>query len=648
MPAGADRGFAFDPPGAIGLWFDDARVMLRLHDPDVTVPPKDEVGSLDDLTVPVGAVAPAVVDAVCGQGRSFRPSLLTALSAKDLSTGSSLVTRDCTVMAILSWDVAAQDVAAAPGTLICRGDSSAAAEFVAYELRLSVVSAGARTGSISWSWQDISGGVHAQTGAQFTCPTGFTLLTATRRWASPTEVVLRYYIGDALLGEVTSADGDIGGGVTGTFLLGANRANGVDLGGFFAGVVDELAVFDREMCFEEIEDTWRRITLYQPLGRQVFVEMHDPGFPMSRAPDSDVQLENRWIGQTLGFAASRFENIRRNLVPQRSYGQTLVDWETVLRPTTQPGQGFDERRNRVIARLQQRLGSSLPGLRNMLEHVINCDPSNLEFLAFSNTWVDGFDTVIDPVRWDTKGATWAISGGQARIALTSSAQHPWLTDQVYLRRSMDGEGRQAHQIAKLIFQTSFENSEAGIYFGDHGHGSYFLLGMRQTAAANYHIFTELFVGGISQGGAIDQGDAGIVSGGTNTPIWLYIHQAETFWEVTWSLTSGTAGFGPPIMVSGVAPAMQWAGMYTRTVGAVSGSATARFDDHTLRNPYGTAPLNAWVLLDEALGFRPDLPGSRQVVDTVRHCYVAGGFTTTRAVTYDDPDNGYGDAPFGGY
>jgi hypothetical protein len=644
MPAGADRGFTFDPPGAIGLVFDDARVMLRFHDPDVTVRPKDEAGALNDLAAPDGFLSPTVAAAACGNGRMFAPSLSGALSAKDLSTGSSLMTRDCTVMAILSWDVTAQVAAGMPGTLVCRGDSSGAAEFVAYELRLSVVNAGARIGSIAWSWQDIAGGVHTQTGAQFTCPTGFTLLTATRRWVSPAEVVLRYYIGDVLLGEVASTDGDIGGGATGTFLLGLNRVDGSPPG-FFAGILDELAVFDREMCFQEIEDTWKRITYYQPLGRQLFVELHDPGFPMSRAPDSDVQLENRWIGHTLGFAASRFENIRRNLVPQRAYGQALTDWETVLRPTTQPGRGFDERRQRVLARLRQRLGSSIPGLQSMLSGLLgDATIDDLEFLAFSNTWIDGFDTAIDPVRWDTRGATWSVSGGTAQI-LTNASAHPWASDRFYLRRSIDGDARQAHQIVKLVLPNIGSNWEVGIYFGDHGHGNYFMFGVRDLGPA-LHFFSETFKAGVGAGG-VDRGNSGHV-GGDVFDLWLHLHQTETSWEVSWSFTSGTSGFTAPIVVAGVPPVMHWAGCYVRTVGAPGGIVQARFDDHTIRNPYGTAPLNAWVVLDQALGFRPDIPGARQVVDTVKHSYVAGGFATTLAVKYGDPDNGYGDAPFGGY
>lgn len=647
MPAGADKGFTFEPPGAIGLVFDDARVLLKLHDPDVTVPPKDEAGALDDLLAPSIATVPTVVGAAMGQGRAFWPSLATCLAAKDLGTGSSLVTRDCTVMAIVSWDVAGQALAGAPGTLVCRGDGSGGAELVAYQISLSVVDAPSRTGSIAWSWQDIAGATKAQTGAQFTCPTGFMLLTATRRWNSPTSVTLRYYIGDQLLGEVASSDGSIGGGVTGTFFLGAQSLGGAVILSGFAGIVDELAVFDRELCQEEIEDTWLRITFYQPLGVQLYRELHDPGFPQSNEPASGVQLENRWAGQALGFAASRFENIRKNLVPQRAYGQTLADWETALRPTTQPGQGLDVRRARVLARLRQRLGSSIPGIQGMLDGLLGgADPSQLTFLAFSNTWVDGFSS-LNTLRWDKRGSNWTGPGTTANFAAADANQHPWPSDKLYLRRSIDSDGRQAHQIVKLRFATSPTNSEAGIYFGDHARGNYFLLGLRNTGGANFHVFTEAFINNISQGGVTDQGDSGSAVGVGVVPVWLYIHQAETFWEITWSLVSATS-FPPPIMVASVPPAMQWAGCYARTVGAVSFGMVAQFDDHTLRLPYGLSPLNAWVVLDQALGFHPDIPGARQVVDTARHMYVQGGFATSGVVAYDDPDNGYDNAPTGGY
>lgn len=642
MPAGADKGFTFDPPGAIGLIFDDAKVMLKLHDPDPMVRPKDEAGALQDLDVAPGGGLPYVVPAAMGVGKRFLPTAVTALAAKDLTGGSSLVTRDCTIMAIVSWDVAAQSTSGTSGTLACRGAGGSAAEFVAYQVTLGVVSAPARTGSIAWSWQDTTGTTHVQTGAQFTCPTGFTLFTATRRWVSPTEVVLRYYIGDVLLGEVTSSDGSIGGGVTGTFFLGAQSIGG-SIVKPFAGVIDEFAVFDREMCLEEIEDTWLRITLYQPLGVQLFKEMHDEGFPQSREPGSDVQLENRWAGMALGFAASRFENIRRNLVPQRSYGQTLVDWETALRPTRQPDKGLDARRARVVARLRQRLGGSPPGLQIMLAGLLGgADPSQLTFLAFSNTLTDAF-TSINALRWDRNTASAAAIAAAAGAASfqpgagTFTAPTSW----IFMRRSIDS-ARQAQQIVKLVLTTPQSGVEAGIFFADAAAGNYILLGLRDVAGS-FQVWTETFAAGVSTGATLRA-----TLGANPAALWLWLGQTTTdgTWSVQWSTTSGTTGFTAPVTLTHPSAAY-WAGCYLRSTGAI-GAPRADFDDHLVRLPFGLGPLNAWVVLDQALGFSPDIAGARQIVETVKHLYVTGTFATTPAVAYDDPDNGYDTAPLGGY
>lgn len=642
MPAGADKGFTFDPPGAIGLIFDDAKVMLKLHDPDPMVRPKDEAGALQDLDVAPGGGAPYVVPAAMGNGRRFVPAFSTGLAAKDLVGGSSLATRDVTVMAILQWDIAAQAVADNPtGSLVCRGIGVPAAEFIAYELRLTAVNAATRLGEIHWRWQGITGTLFEQAGVQFTCPTGFMLLTATRRWNSPTSVTCRYYIGDVLLGEVSSGDADIGGGVTGTFFLGTNGDVPPDQA-LFAGILDEVAVFDREMCQEEIEDTWLRITTYQPLGVQLYKELHDPGFPQSREPGSDVQLENRWIGMALGFAASRFENIRRNLVPQRSYGQTLADWETALRPTRQPNQSLDARRARVVARLRQHLGSSPPGLQGMLDGLLDgADPSQLTFLAFSNTLVDAF-TTINALRWDRNTASAAAISAVAGAASfqpgagTFTAPTSWIS----MRRSIDS-ARQAQQIVKLVLTTPQSGVEAGIFFADAAAGNYILLGLRDVAGS-FQVWTETFAAGVSTGATLRA-----TLGANPAALWLWLGQTTTdgTWSVQWSTTSGTTGFTAPVTLTHPSAAY-WAGCYLRSTGAI-GAPRADFDDHVVRLPFGLGPLNAWVVFDQALGFHPDIPGARQIVETVKHLYVTGTFATTPAVAYDDPDNGYDTAPLGG-
>lgn len=654
MPAGADKGFTFDPPGAIGLVADDARVLLRFHDPDVTVPPKDEAGALNDLSVPAGAFAPQVVPAACGNGRDFDGDNTTALAAKDLAGGSSLATRDLTIMAIVRWNIAQQTNFVDPGVIVCRGDgSSSSSERICYELRLSVVDLATSTGSIALAWQDTSGTMHVQTGAQFVCPTGFTLLTATRRWASPTSVVCHYYIGDVLLAEIFSSDGDIAGATTGTFTLGAHRVGG-SLGSFFAGTLDEIAVFDREMCIEEIADTWQRITVFQPLGVQLFRELHDPGFPASDDPSSDIQLENRQIGMALGYAASLVENFRRNILPQRAYGRVLELWEETVRPVTPGGGsstgGIDLRRARVLARLRQRGGSSVPALQGALTSLLGgfgnlvggADSSQLEFLAFSNTFTDGFAT-LNTLAWDMDNASIASVTATGGVAVFAPDDFGPTPRRIFMQRAVGGDAKQAHQIVKLVFTTPFNGSEAGVYFGNAATGGSVQLGLRDVAGS-FQVFTEVTSGGVSLGAVSRQ-----TLGGNPAAIWFMLAQTTTdgTWAASWSTTSASAGFTAPVTFAAPS-AMQWAGLYLRPIGTPAGDAVAHFDDHVLQATFGTSPFNAYVLLDRALGFSPDIPGARQCVGAVKHAFIHGTFITAPKLLCDDPDNGCDQAPLGGF
>lgn len=657
MPAGADMGFSFDPPGAIGLVAPDARVLFRFHQPDATgfeiLRPRDERGAVGDLTNEESEDGvPAVVPAACGNGRLFDPSVGSALWSTDVVAGGSLVTRGLTIMAIVSWDIAAQNAAGHAGTLVSRGTGEPAvvAERAAYGLVLGVVSAPARTGSIALQWQDSAGALHTQTATNFTVPTGFMLLTATRRWVSPTSVVCHYYIGDTMLAEIWSSDGDIAGAASGTFIVGCDRLGGAgELRNGMAGTLDELAVFDREMCIEEIADTWQRITVWQPLGVQLYREMHDPGFPLSDDPASDIQLETRQIGMAFGFAASIIENIRRNILPQRAYGQVLELWEEVLRPTRLPtpvpDSGIDARRARVLARMRQRGGCSIPALKRLLEVLLGgADPDFLQFLSFTNTVQDNFGT-LNLLRWDVTpvGSTTSVFGKALMRAGTGTFTVPntWIT----MRRSAGGDCKQANHIVKVIPDTTTTvlNTEAGNFFSNAAAGNYLLLGVRDTGGT-WAIFTESFVGGVSAG-AVNRATLGAAP----TQLWLWLAQSavDGIWTAQWSTTSGTEGFTAPVTITHPTTA-HWSGNYIRSIGAIAGGTKYNFDVDVLRTPFGFAPLNAYVYLDPAFGFTADLPGVRQCIAAVKHAFIHGTFITSPVLVCDDRDNGCDQAPLGGY
>jgi hypothetical protein len=649
VSAGIDKVIAFDPPGAIGLPVDDALILLRLHDFDAAIPPKDAAGSLDDLLVPSGSGSPDVVDAALGKGRQFSASFATTMAAQDLAPGDSLTTRDCTIQVVLSWNIAAQLAAATAGTVLVRGKANASAEYVSYGLQLEVIDAPSFTGLVRWVWQSTAGVLATPTGASFTLRSGdFTMLTATRRWVSPTEVVLRYYIGDILLSEVTSAAGDIGGGTTGTFVLGAAYLAGVPAN-FLCGVIDEVLVLDRELTPEEIGGTWKRITLHQPLGVQLIHEMHDKGFPLPTRRDADVELDLRMIGNGLGYAAAKAEQLRTDILPQRAYGQTLADWEEVLRPTPAPASSIDERRARVLARMRQRRGCSIDGIKDILPSLLGGGAvDDLEFIAFSNQIRDSF-TTLDPLRWDTAPSTASISIVSGAASFQPGAGSffldgaTWPPTWVRMRETVGGDGKQAHALVKLVFTTPQANAEAGIYFENAITRDYLLLGLRDLAGS-FRVFTQSIVGGVAAA-AVQQATIGA----NPAAIWLHLYQttADGTWKAAWSTTSATAGYTVSANITHPTTA-HWSGCYVRGISALASGPRADFDDHVLYAPFSGRPFSAYVLLDRALGFSPDIEGARSVISAIKHGFVDASFITNPVLLAGDSDGGAGVAPTGGY
>lgn len=631
MAPGRDKVIPVEVPGAIGLSDPDPVLLVRFDELETATRPQDAFGVLNDFetTIYFTSVMPTVVDAALGRGRMFN-GFSTGLGARDKDPGSTLLTRDMSIQVVLSWDPASHSFGD-PGAIVSRGIHIGAAEYTPYCLQIDVVDVASGTGKLRWFWHNLGGTGTAKAGFDVTiAPNSFTMITATRRWVSPTEVVLRYYIGDLLLGEVTTPDGAIGGGTTGAVQIGY-RSEG-SLSNHFAGVIDEVLLVGRELTFEEIEATWLRITRYQPLGVQLFREMHDPGFPMTLDPSSRVQRENRLIGNALGYAAATAENMRANALPGRSYGSTLEDWETAVRVTPAPVASIDARRARVVARMRQRRGVSIGGLEDALVGLLGgASNSDLEFLAFTNDVADDF-TTLDLLRWDVtpSGSVTSVSGA-ARIApgagtfLMNGSTRTWAR----CEQAIGGDGLAAHHLVKLVFTTPQSNAEAGVYFGNAATGDYLLLGLRDIGG-NFTIRTESFVAFASQG-LVTQA----IIGANPAAIWFHLRQvagSPGTWRAGWSVTSGFDGFVESSNITH--PTVQnLSGLYLRSTAAIA-APVADFDDSLTRSPFGIRPFNAYVLLDDSLGFSPDVDGATSVIQAIRHAHTHGCFITNRSVLCD--------------
>lgn len=646
--------FSFDPPGAIGLDDRAPIVLLRFDEVNTTDHPADETGHLNDLGLAPGLAQPTIVPAACGRGRIFNAGITSGYVTTDRDPGSTLLTRDMTIQIVCGFNMTNQIAYGTPGQIVKRGKGFnwGAPEIMSYAVNSSHVGVPAGDCKLSWEWETVGGALRTQTGVVFTppLPGKFTMITLTRRWISPTSVLLRYYAGDKLLGEVASADGDIGGSILGSTGIGSvGQGGGVGYGRTFAmGIIDELMILDRELCLEEIEATWLRITKYQPLGVQLFLEMHDPGFPMSSESSSDIQLDTRMMGQTLGYGAAAIENLRANFLPGRSYGEVLDQWEEVVRPTQQPTQDFDTRRARVLARFRQRRGISIPGIGDALEGLIGAATvDDLEFIAFSNTVSDSFST-LDLLRWDVVPVgSWTAVAGAARAspaagtyAFSGTPFSGWLTANTVVSNDFG-----AHMIAKVAMTTPQANLEAGIYLGNRARNSYYLFGLRDTAGV-FNLITERILNGVSIGGA-----AALI--GANPPnLWLQLHNVVTTftnqWVADYSLTGPGIGMTnvEAVTFGGLLPTE--AGMYVRSIGAIAGAGQVDVDDFLLRTPFGTAPTNAYVLLDQALGFSPDTLGAQAVIAAIKHAFTHGTFITRRELICDDAASGCDLGPLGGY
>lgn len=620
---------ALDIPGTIGLHDHSPVVLCRFDEVDATTRPTDAAESLADLDVTGGLAMPAVIDGVIGRARQFGSGVV--LAAKDRVSGTTLLTRDVSVQVVLTWSAANQEAADCPGTILCRGTSDSAAEYIAYALEIGPVHGG--YGELRWLWQDTAGALQSSPGALFAPPTGFTMLSATRRWLSPTEVLCRYYIGGQLVYEVTSAAGAIGGGTTGTMQIGARYTG--SWGNWLAGAIDDLLIVDRELAPEEVEATWRRITVYQPLGHRLFVDMHDPGFPLPADPASDAQLDTRMIGHALGYAGAQVERLRTDTVPQRSYGPVLEEWEQALAVTPQPWQDLDTRRERVLSRWRQRRGYSIEGLRDALEGLVGTDLDNLEYLAFDQTIRDDFSTGLEIERWDVQpaGAVTAI-GGVAAMQSAGGLAVGGYSDWITMAIAVGGDAREAHLIAKLVFTTPEAGGQAGVWFGDWAHGNYVLLGMTM-AGGSLAPASEVFVGNISAG-PVFHGS----SFATPSALWIHLWQTTTpgTWQAAWSTTSATAGYGAPVTVTTDASlsALNLGGCYFRQVAGVGDAGRVDVDEVILRAPYGDRAFWAYVYRDPGLAGRVDVEGANSVIDAIRHAFTDGALITSKSFYCDDP------------
>ncbi len=625
-------------------------IILLRFDESGKLQPSDALHNLNDLGTETGIVAPARVSAWTGFGRSFLQASTNGLVAPDLSSNGTLLQRDVTIQALISLTLAG---ASGAQTIIARGtNDGTASERYAYGLEVQESTVLAGYVEVRWFWQDSSGTIKTQAPGVFQSPGDGVefMLTATRRWESTSRVVVRYYVGDVLIAELVSGDGDISGGTTGHTSIGARKASG-SYGRYFNGVIDELMVTDNEISIEEIRHTWRRLTEYQPGGVETFGALAPPGSVWAKNPGNDIGKRVKIVGQLLGLAVAGAEEVRALSMPDAAPLEQTARWEAICEQSASPGDSLDVRRARVLSYLARDEGFQLAPIAQALSGPMALDPSLIQIDEFTNTVTDDFTSgTISDAWFNGGGATWTIStfldGGdvthsELQAFAPSGADLRW-EDRATPFLLQPNEPHRLFFSAKIsTFSGLAQSVFAGLALHNRHSGDVLWFGIFNNAGTN-QLVSRTAIGRAAPGVATV-----LVASAGAGPYWLRIatSQAASFFDdgsltLSYSTTGPSAGFTDVAINSGITTGWYWAGfaLYS-TVASTPGTTTVTFDDFLLHDADSLRPFIWYAFRDPALAGSPDLIGSDRLVKKIKPAYTFASAISNRKVICDDLRDG---------
>lgn len=622
--------------GNIGL-IGPATILLHLDEPN-GVRPSDAMGNLASLAV--SGEAPVLAAAFTGRGRDFTAG--QGLQAADLAGRDTLNVRDVTVQAIIA--VRPGDIADS-GTIIARGLDGSAAEYVSYGLE--VVPDGNEIG-VRWIWQDSTGTLRLAPLGTYEHPGDdhFVLLTATRRWESTARVVVRYYLGEVLLGEYVSTHGDIAGGTTGTTTIGRRRTAGV-WGNEFAGVLDDLKVTDYEMSADEVRATWHRLALWQPAGVEMLRGLLPPGLSWMRDPSTRIGRLMRVTGQGLGFVMAKADELRATWLPGTAYKERAAQWERLRGLSPRPRDTLDTRRARVAGLFAREQGYSLPAVTAALRDVIPA-PSPITILEYTNEVRDWFADEIAPERWHIEpAAAWSAGGSNdAVLEVAAATNMQWIAGDrrdYHIRTPLSASTGEVVVAGEVLSVPQFPTDVlVGLFLFDYLRGEALWFGVRNDAGT-YRVSYRSVVGA-TYGAVVDLAAPAYDPA---DPIWLRaVREPDTpgRWRLEYSVTSATAGW-VTATVDGLVDAPTNAGFAGLGLDAsTAGALEAHFTEFLSRTPDGDRPFHWYAVIESD----EDVRGAQSIVSRVKPAHMHAAAISSLSTLCDDPSTPCDRGPLGGH
>lgn len=638
-------------------------IELKLGERATGVLPSDSRGTVPDFDADgtTNARPPVELSSVTGYARVFDGATPTGLEAIDADS-LVRVTRSVTVQMIARFDIAAQDAAAVPGTVIAIGFRDASpGEDLQLLVELESDDLATRRAIVRMRWEDNTGALESgNAGAEFIVPTtpagddAALLLTIVREWRSDSDVIVRYYAGDLFLGKDNSTDGDIGGELGATITLG-NRGDGA--GGYenyFEGKLEALAVLTYAMTAEEIRQISRRITIHGPEQYESLKALL-PKDVYSTDPGSIVQRELSTEAQMFAVVASKIAELRDDFLPDRAWS-FLDRWETVLGLAPRPSDTLAERRNRLLSFLRTVEGFSLPGVKQALEPTFDLDSADIAIVEFEPEIADDFATVLGDY-WHSHPAdhTIAIVSGALSISALVGVEHRWSQldsgptgpASPHIKGSIDRDELDADPslgafVTVTVDSDSFTTDDEtliGIAFLDQPGNDLAIVGLAQIAAS-IRIARMVITGGI-EAAHVDVVAAPV------RPFDLHVtYEGSGSYRIYTSPVASTNLTDRGTFTGPTNPAMVALGAFGLVAGGPTATESLEFDDFRIFTPNGLRPFSWYAYRDPGLAGTPDIPGANAVVERIKPAHTQAAAIKTLALICDDDGSLCDDGPLG--
>ncbi len=571
---------------------------------------------VSDLAEIPGDVMPAIVQTdranenkLTSRGRVFGADLGLRGTDQVVAgvTDHTVLLRDVTVRAFIDYRVK-NHINGQIGVLCVRGLSGSDAERELFGVELERVDI--NNAILRARWQDKIGTQAVLAGVSFLVPLGFFHVAVTRRWNTTTDILVRYYVNDQLIGQETiAAAGDIGEGVGGTLLIGHRGPLALEQDFLPAEtVIDHISIESDEMSAEELRTDYRRQALHFVEGGALLRAYIPPGDTWNPNPDSLVQ---RWIaaeGDAIGDGLAEANRLRDDFLPDRAYGNTLARWEFITGLAPGPTDSIQTRRDRVLGFLRKVLGFSVADIKTALEPLFGLDSADIEIVEYDALRTDDFatdDITAPPSRiWITTigVGTVAIAAGVCAITLDHIKPGEWFQGasvphrKASLSARNQVEPRRAALITKLAAIVTADTPALIGHCWITPEKDVMWLGLRQTGGVR-ELASFSVVGGVASGFTT------LVTPFATDPFFLFTsYLGNGFYNFRHAVAAG-GPYSADVSIAGPsAPRYVGFGAVHQALNGAGGTMSANFDDAQIYEPEGLRGL-AWQAFRD-----PGLPG----------------------------------------